>query len=107
MAKTVGSTGRLRITLVGAAAEFVTFPSWARRYRVTCESVAAVRIGPDGDASAVEGSTSPAQYESLAVGFDFEETLPRAAGRARIDTPGIWLYSAGAAVVVVSVYESV
>ncbi len=107
MAKTVGETGVLRITLVGAAAEKVTLPAWARSYSVLCESVATVRVGPGDDATAVEGSTSPAQYKNVVVTQFLTEPFPHAAGRARVASPSIWVYSAGAAEIVVSAYESV
>lgn len=108
MAQTVGETGKIRFTLTAAQSQKVTLPSWARAYSVYVDSVAAVRVAPGDDATAVEGSTSPANYDTVGVGFEMPPRwLPRAAGRSVPATQSIWVYSAGAAVVVVSAYEQV
>ena len=102
MAVTVGDTGRLRTQLTGAQTLKVNLPPWAQFYSIYVESTAAVRVAPGDDATAVDGGAAATNYITVAVGVERSEPLPRKAHRAE---QSLALYSAGAAVVVVSAYE--
>jgi hypothetical protein len=109
MAQTVGETGYIRFTLTANQSQLVTLPRWARAYSVAVDSVAAVRVAPGDDATAVEGSTSPANYVTVGVGQELPPRwIGRAGGRARpaASKQKIWVHSAGAAVLTVIALEA-
>jgi hypothetical protein len=106
VAQTVGSTGTLRHTLTANQSEKITLPVWAKSYSVYVEATAAVRVAPGTDAGAVEGSTTPTNYVTVGIGEERSAPLHRKANKLTAAERSLWLFSTGAAVVVVSAFET-